>query len=313
MSKKIRMITLSVGAIGAVVVLIFAVFFVRFVNLARDVGGTPKEIVIAEGSRFLDISRTLHQKGVISSSTLFAIYLLITGEYRGLQSGVYQFSPSRSPREIARDIVSGRTSAYRITLIEGWATRDIAKALAEKKIVSEKEFLSAAQGKEGYLFPDTYHFSRTMTAQQISVLLEETFILKTKELSPTREQVIIASIVEREAKLDEDRAKIAGVYFNRLRRGMRLEADPTVQYAKGSWDPITVADYRSVASPYNTYLNAGLPPGPIANPGLASLEAAVHPVQTDAVYFFHLKNGTTIYSTTLGEHNQNKKKYQAER
>ncbi len=310
--SKIRIAIFGIGLVSAVVLLICAVVFFRFINRPQA-SGAPKEIVIAQGSGFSDVSRELHEKGVISSPTLFSAYLLMTGKYRSLQSGVYQFSSSQPPREIARDIVSGRTSASRVTIIEGWSTQDIAEALEEKEIVTKKDFLAAAKGKEGYLFPDTYHFAHDVTASEVVTRLEETFAKRTKELAPTREQVIIASIVEREAKLDEDRAKIAGVYFNRLRLGMRLEADPTVQYAKGSWDPITVADYRSVISPYNTYLNAGLPPGPIANPGLSSLEAAVHPAETDAVYFFHLKDGTTIYSKTLEEHNQNKQKYKNER
>lgn len=310
--SRIRLAILIIGVASAVALLIGAVVFFRFINRPVAIGA-PKEIVIAQGSGFSDVARELHEKGVISSPTFFSAYLLLTGQYRSLQSGVYQFSSSQSPREIARDIVSGRTSASRVTMIEGWSTQDIAEALEENEIVTKGDFVAAAKGKEGYLFPDTYHFAHDVTATEVVTRLEETFSKRTKELAPTREQVIIASIVEREAKLDEDRAKIAGVYFNRLRLGMRLEADPTVQYAKGSWEPITVSDYRSVVSPYNTYLNAGLPPGPIANPGLKSLEAAVHPAETEAVYFFHLKDGTTIYSKTLEEHNQNKKKYQDKR
>jgi UPF0755 protein len=115
--------------------------------------------------------------------------------------------------------------------------------------------------------------------------------------------------VEREAKKEEDRPLIASVYLNRLKKGMKLEADPTIQYAKGNWQPITEAEYHSVDSPYNTYRYAGLPPGPIANPGLASILAVLQPAKTDFLYFFHTKSGETIYSMTNAEHEKKKQKY----
>lgn len=118
----------------------------------------------------------------------------------------------------------------------------------------------------------------------------------------SRQDVIIASIVEREAKFDEDRPKIARVYLNRLELGMKLEADPTVQYAKGSWDAIKLSDYQNVNSSYNTYLHAGLPPGPICNPGLESLQAVLSPDSNDYLYFFHKTDGHAVYSKTLEEH-----------
>lgn len=131
--------------------------------------------------------------------------------------------------------------------------------------------------------------------------MRETFDQKTKKLRITPETVILASIVERESLGDEDRSQIAGVYANRIRQGIRLEADPTIQYARGSWVAITKDHYKSVISPYNTYLNDGWPPGPICSPGLKSLEAAAAPAKHDYLYFFHAK-GQTYFSKTYAEH-----------
>jgi UPF0755 protein len=132
-------------------------------------------------------------------------------------------------------------------------------------------------------------------------LMRDNFDKRTKDLKITPETVILASIVEREAKDDAERGAIAQVYINRLAKGMKLEADPTIQYAKGNWKAVLLSEYRSVISPYNTYLNDGLPPGAICNPGLKSIEAVIDPTPHDYLYFFHAK-GETFFSKTYEEH-----------
>lgn len=284
-----------------------------FVRTAPNSSGETVDVSIGDHTKFTAVSQALQQKGVISSAKLFDLYLLTTRSYKNIQPGVYQLSPKMTPRIVRQYLVEGRISAYRVTFIEGWAVRDMASELEKKGIVSAADFKNAAQDQEGYLFPDTYQFKKDVTAKEVVKKMRENFDLRTAALHPTRDQIVIASIVEREAKFDVDRPKIAGVYQKRYDQEMKLEADPTVQYAKGSWGPITTADYQNVKSPYNTYLNVGLPPGPICNPGLKSLEAAVHPEITENLYFFHLKDGTTIYSKTQTEHDQNKKKYKNQR
>lgn len=203
-----------------------------------------------------------------------------------------------------------------VTFREGLTRQEMARQLKQAGFVYADEFLTLTEHDEGKLFPDTYNLTIDMPATDIRQKLLDNFTLRTKALQPTTEQIILASIVEREAKGDADRADIAGVYFNRVNAGMKLEADPTVQYAKYTvlglaptkngeldyWAPITQADYTSVDSAYNTYEHVGLPPGPICNPGLKSLTAAVDPAKTDAVYFFHTKDGQAVFSKTLNEH-----------
>ena len=181
----------------------------------------------------------------------------------------------------------------------------------------------ASEGKEGYLFPDTYRISAKASANEIIEKLTNNFKQKTAG-DVSQDVLTLASIVEREAKQDNERAKIAGVYQNRINIGMKLEADPTVQYGKDTnnakglvdfkyWQPISLADYTGVDSKFNTYLNAGLPPAPICNPGLKSIKASLNPEKHNYYYFFHLADGTAIYSKNLAEHNANKLKYQNER
>ncbi len=213
--------------------------------------------------------------------------------------------------------------AITVTLREGLNRQEIARNLAAAGVVDAPSFLAATSADEGYLFPDTYQFYPNSSAGEVRQKLIGTFTEKLAALSPTRDQIILASIVEREAKGDADRGQIAGVYHNRLKRGMKLEADPTVQYGKYTelvkapsvaggldyWAPITLADYQTVVSPFNTYLHTGLPPTPICNPGLKSLAAAVSPATTSALYFFHTKDGTAIFSSTLKEHDAQLRQY----
>lgn len=215
------------------------------------------------------------------------------------------------------EIAAEQTKLRRVTIREGLTRQEIAALLAKQGVVSAGEFLAITSHDEGHLFPDTYELKQGTPAFDVRQKLLDTYVLRTKAVNPTDDQLILASIVEREAKGDADRALIAGVYANRLKLGMKLEADPTVQYAKwtalgraptnqdGSknyWAEITKADYQAVQSPYNTYLSAGLPPGPICNPGMASIKAVITPAETDALYFFHTKSGQAVFSKTLEEH-----------
>lgn len=202
-----------------------------------------------------------------------------------------------------------------VTVVEGKRREEIAVLLEKEGVCTAESFLQASDGKEGFLFPDTYRFFKHETAQTVVDTMLKNFSRKTAGINPTQDNLILAAIVEREAQNDEERQAIAGVYTNRLRIGMKLDADPTVQYAKDTnalqdktdlqsypfWKPITSKEYRSVLSPYNTYLNGGLPPAPIANPGLNSIEAAVHPAEHTYLYFFHRDTGI-IFSETLNEH-----------
>ncbi|MDO8513452.1 MAG: endolytic transglycosylase MltG [bacterium] len=265
-----------------------------------------KLFVVPQRTSTQNLSRKLKETGLIKSPLAFVIYSKI--KRINLQAGQYKFSPSMTIATIVNDISTGKVVEYKVTFPEGLRITQMADILESQEVVKKQDFLKAAQGQEGYLFPDTYSFSSGISANQIVKIMKDNFQQRTSEVRITPRILILASIVEKEISATDDRSKIAGVYTNRLNINMLLQADPTVQYAKGTWDAITQSDYETVISPYNTYLNAGLPPGPICNPGIASIEAAANPAKHEYFYFFH-KNGQTVYSKTFIEHQNNLAKY----
>lgn len=293
--------------------------------MARPLSGEIKTQVIdiKAGISSWQTTQELKDKRLIRSAPHFWLSLKLTG--RAVQAGIYYLSPSQSGREIVRVISKGEVSEYRITIPEGWRTEQIGQLLENRNIAAAAAFNQAAQGKEGKLFPDTYRLSLGVSGAEIVEKMTANFAKRTERLSVTQETLVIASIVEREASRDEDRTKMAGVYRNRLRLGMALEADPGTQYAVDSsavaqldsqellsyqfWKPITVNQNQNFESLYNTYRHKGLPPGPICNPGLKSIQAALNPEKNDYFFFFNLPDGSTIYSKTREEHNANRKKY----
>jgi len=255
---------------------------------------------VKEGQRSAEIAQSLNQERLIKNDFAFYVYLKLIGGK--ILPGIYELSPSQSGSEIAAILATGRFKVTRITIIEGWRAGQMEKYLVEEKRLKQMVgFTEAAERYEGYLFPDTYEIKVDTTIDELIKLMRDNFDKRTKDLEVTAETVILASIIEREAQTDAERPLIAGVYANRIRIGMRLEADPTVQYAKGDWVIINRSDYRNTISPYNTYLNDGLPPGPICSPGLKSLEAAANPASHDYIFFFHAK-GEIFFSKTLAEH-----------
>lgn len=201
-----------------------------------------------------------------------------------------------------------------ITFQEGLRREEYAAKLASAEICTYEDFLSASAGFEGTLYPETYRFFPGTPAKDVVTKLTAQFAKEMAGNIPTREQLILASIIEREATNASEAPAIAGVYANRLRIGMKLDADPTVQYGKDTlawegtklstfdfWKPILRADYQGVESPYNTYRTASLPPGPISNPSLSSIRAAQSPQEHSYFYFLH-KDGKLLMSRTLAEH-----------
>lgn len=250
---------------------------------------------------------------------------------------VAMFFLVRTLRQEARNryyqqLAANHVGEISITVPEGYRREQIAALLEDKGVTSADDFMTATDGDEGKLFPDTYLFYPGATANSVRQKFIDNYNTKLASLGTvTKNQLIIASIVEREAKQDSDRPGIAGVYYNRLSAGFNLGADPTVQYAKETlaltaalkevktvaersavikdfkfWQPITRADYSAVESEYNTYKVVGLPPTPICNPGLASINAAVKPATSEYYYFLTGSDGQTYYAKTLEEHNRNK-------
>lgn len=254
----------------------------------------------------------------------WAFYLETKIKNLDLQPGVYELSADMNMLTIIDAISNGKTKIVKVTIPEGYRTEQIAQKLVENNLVSYADFVTKAKKYEGKLFPDTYYLSPDYGVDKIIDKMLTDYNSRTTGLDVSLKTLIIASIVEREADNETERPIVAGIYENRLRIGMKMEADPTVQYAKDSiaisnltageqeeykfWRAITNADYQSAISPYNTFLTDELPAGPICNPGLASIEATINYTPTDNLYFI-VANGQVYGAKTYAEHKANVAKY----
>ncbi len=300
---------------------------------------------IQKGESASSIAKRLEAQRLIGNSWLFLLVARLRGAEGHLEAGDYVLRRNLTMGEMINELQSGRLSEARITVVEGWRMEEIADLLTRRKIADGEEFRALARATasgddflssrpvdstlEGYLFPDTYSVAPGATSSELIAAMLRNFGQRfdgrmreqTAKSGLTIHQVVtLASIVEREAVMAEERPFIAGVFLNRLKMKMPLQADPTVQYARfgpgardasgdGYWSrPLTTADL-ALDSPYNTYRNQGLPPGPIANPGLASLRAVLEPAATDYLYFVAKDDASHAFAQTLQEHNSNVAKY----
>lgn len=302
LAVKLLAIALALG-------LIFVAFRFTFALAAKNPQSTKSQVVeIKPNSSRSDVTRQLAEAGLIKSPVAFLLYARVTRA--NFLPGPYEISAADSASDIIFALSQGKFKTVKITLLEGWRAKDIESYLVDDRGLKQfVGFTQLAEPKEGYLFPDTYEIKIDETSQELVTLLQDNFKARTKSLSGvTPDVVTLASIVEREAGANDDRSLIASVYVNRLKQGMKLQADPTIQYALGSWAQITARDITQTDSPYNTYQQAGLPPGPICNPGLASLKAALKPAESNYLFFF-TAHGTTYYSATAAEQEAKIKKY----
>jgi UPF0755 protein len=303
----------------------------------RGFTGSEVFVEIPEGSGIASMGRRLADAGVVRHETLFRAAVWWRGAGRRLQAGEYRFEGPASPAEVVDRIARGDVYLRSITFREGLTIRQMAALFEEKGFGPADAFRSAASNPEpirsvdplatdleGYLFPDTYALPRKATAQ---TLVNRMVAEALRALSPdlqaraaerglsVRELVTLASIVEKETGTPEERRIVAAVYSNRLRIGMGLQCDPTVIYAlerAGRYDGNIRRADLSIDSPYNTYRYAGLPPGPIAAPGRASLEAAASPADVPFLYFVSRNDGSHAFASTLDEHNRNVREYQVQ-
>lgn len=274
-------------------------------------GGAAERFVVAKGASAREIAQGLRRQGFVWHPWSFVLWAKVRGQ-NGIRPGAYALSRRMTGFEIYNVFRRGPPLA-RVTFPEGWTAKQIAAMLESRGITSETPFLQLVerQRREGFLFPDTYFFEQGIEPQQAIDRMADRFREKeprdmaerVKALKLSYVQIVtLASLVEKEARAPDERPLIAGVYYNRLRRRMHLEADPTVQYALGGWKPQLSYNDLKVRSPYNTYLHGGLPPGPICNPGAASLDAAAHPAQTDYLFFVADQAGRHVFSKTYREH-----------
>lgn len=278
----------------------------------------PILFVVHNGDGVRTISANLANQHLIRSPTAFFILVKLMHIERSLQAGDFRLNRVMDAKEIALELTHGYHDAW-VTTLEGWRNEEIANRLAKDLDIPESEFLVVAH--EGYMFPDTYLIPRNASSSAIAALFLETFNKKVtsqmrrdaESTGLTLDQVItLASIVEREGRTDEDRPIIAGILLKRLKAGWPLQTDATIQYTLGYqenekswWKKSLTDDDKKINSPYNTYLNPGLPPGAICNPGLASIRAVMYARETPYWYYLHDNQGIAHYAATIEEHNQN--------
>ncbi len=284
------------------------------------------EVKVDRGESFSSVVNKLKDRGVIPNERFFTLWARLLALDKKIHWGVYRFDLPIAPREVLDRMVLGRGLFHRITIPEGLALNEIADLLVREGATGEEKFLQEARsteilsllglednGIEGYLFPDTYYFPVSATARDILTAMVEQFQeiftpmmeRQAKKLGLSRHEVVtLASLVEKEAGVEAERPLVSAVFHNRLKRNIPLQSDPTVIYGlEGFTGKLRRKDLQN-PSPYNTYLIRGLPPGPICNPGLSSLRAALFPAPVSYLYFVSKNDGTHFFSETIREHNR---------
>lgn len=328
-----KFLKIIVGLIG--VLFLLAILFVIF-GIYVPINPLSHETITYTATKGLgddEIAKDLERIGIIRSNYFFRIYVIISLQHSNLQAGKYNLSPSMSTYQIVKKFTQGDVIKDQITILEGWDKIDIANYLEGKGICKKDDFLALVQKDhsqgfnflkgnpkdsdlEGYLFPDTYEIIDGENCDGVMDIILSNF---NKKLTPElRNQIanqnksifdiiIMASLLEKEVRTLSDKKIASGLLWKRLSIGMPLQLDATINYITSKNDPGVLLKDTKIDSPYNTYKYKGLPKGPISNPGMDSILAAINPV--DSPYWFYLSNGKTIFSKTLEEHNIAKAKY----
>lgn len=310
---------------SALIIIIFLGTVLWWKNNSLPVNSQDKSqkiFVIEKGQGVREISSNLKREGLIKDSIIFFIITKRYGYDKKIEAGDFRLSPSMTAKEIAENITHGTLDVW-VTIPEGKRAEEIAEILQKKLLTYDSTWINQLKQNEGYLFPDTYLFPKDTDIELIVSIMKNNFdnkfssVANEKTTNLTDEQtIILASLVEREAKIDKDRPLVASVIYNRLNIGMKLDIDATLQYMLGyqpnekRWwkKSLTNAD-KQINSPYNTYYNPGLPPAPISNPGIASIKAALNPAETDYLFYISDVNGINRYAKTIEEHNANIQNY----
>lgn len=327
MSRKARIaLTISlllVLLLGAGVM--GGLYWWRWAAKPAGIGKSTTRITVARGASAAAVGQELEARGLIRSARAFAL----RARGKTIQPGIYDLTSSEPLPTILGHLVRGDIATNRVTFPEGYTLERVAERLEEKRLGTARAFLDLTirQGDslkatgfrpppklEGYLFPDTYKLPVDADEKAIAQRMLDNFdrlVAQGKKAEiqrsgrPLHEIVTIASLVEREARVSEDRPRIAGVIFNRLKRGMPLQIDATVQYARGEHKARLLYRDLKIDSPYNTYRIAGLPPGPICNPGMASIQATLAPEASEYLFYVARSDGSHVFGRTLTDHNRN--------
>ncbi len=282
-----------------------------------------------------EIAKDLEEQGIIKSNYFFRFYVIVSFQHAKLQAGKYLLSPNMSIYQIVKKIVFGDVIKQKITILEGWDLDDIGKYFQTNGVLSKKDFEELAKrdfsnrfdflndkpkdvSLEGYLFPDTYEVFGGGNGEDIFKNILSNFDKKitpdlTGEITAQKKSIFeiitVASLIEKEVKLVSDKKTVSGIIWKRLKLGMPLQIDATINYITGKNDPGVAIKDTKIDSPYNTYKYKGLPKGPISNPGIESISAAIYPKDTQYLFYLSGFDGRTIFSKTLAEHNVARAKY----
>ncbi len=331
---KKKWAALAAGMLGLLIAATLLIYF-DLKEFARSAGGTGEaehHLIVPPGQSLAATAEALLSHQLIRSAFKFRMLARLEGYDRRLKAGEYSLSSSMSPRAILERMAKGLVRLHRLTVPEGFTIMQIADQVGKAELAPAVDIVQRAKDPayaraqgidapslEGYLFPETYFFPRTVTPDGIIAAMLQAFRSafppewerRAAELGFTvHETVTLASIIEKETGDPSERSLISSVFHNRLKRGMRLETDPTVIYGIPDFDGNLTRKHLETATPFNTYIVRGLPPGPIASPGRDALKAALYPAQTDYIFFVSKNNGTHHFSTNLADHNRAVQLYQ---
>jgi UPF0755 protein len=306
------------------------------IHTPANPGDGKVRVVIPRGTTFHETAAILHRAGLVDNEMVFDLYARYRNLDRSVEAGAYDLTRNLNMDQILVALQTAQPDEIFVTIPEGYTIPKTAQRLDAGGVIKGSEYLDLAThgsfedqfaflagrparaSLEGFLFPDTYLVPKDGKAKDLISLQLKQFGIEWTDARQAQagqrklsvlQIVTLASLIEREARFDVDRAKVASVIYNRLGRGMLLQIDATVLYAKGVWQATVTHDDRKVDSPYNTYLHSGLPPGPIANPGIKAIDAALNPAQTDYLYYLSDPQGHLHYARTNDEFNQLLKQY----
>ena len=336
--NKSRLLISSVVVLGIVIIAVSVIYSLYMGKESKPLDPGSKEfisVVIPSGTGTEGIAGILEENKLIDNTGVFKLQSKSKGYDGKFKAGQYSLSPSMSMEDIMKILVAGKADTVRFTIPEGYDIKRTTEKLSKDGLINPDTFAkeletgqfdykfladapTGANRLEGYLFPDTYDIFTTANEHdiidkmlyQFNKVFTEEYYARAEELGMSvREVITLASIIEREARIPEDRPVIASVFYNRLKIKMPLQSCATVQYILGEQKPVLSIKDTQIESPYNTYLNPGLPPGPIASPGAGSIKAALYPADTDYLYFLAKGDGSHAFSVTYDQFLKDKAKY----
>jgi UPF0755 protein len=335
MIRKLIKLLLAFFLIATASFLLLSMIFLNYVESPVEFIDRYVAVEIPPGASFHDVTDILRKKGLIRYKEAFYLLALLKKAPERIKAGEYEIISSMSPGDILDKLLEGKVKGYRVPIPEGFTLRQIAARLAANSLADEKRFVDSAydeellsslgiegESVEGYLFPDTYVLSRSMGEEKIirfmvTQLRRKITFKMSERMSEIglsmREVLTLASIIEKEGGSVEEKPLISAVFHNRLKRGMKLQSDPTVIYDIEDFDGNITRGHLMRKTPYNTYIIRGLPPGPICNPGMDAIIAALYPAPVNYLYFVSKNNGAHHFSSNLLDHNKAVIKYQIKR